>query len=98
MNPAELKVRGENAARILNDPLVIEALATIERDIIEMWVACPERDIEGKNLLQLHIRHARKFRDILKGVMESGKLADFRDKQTTIFERTVEAARNFTRR
>ena len=90
MKPEELRVRGENAARILNDPLVIEALETIERDIFEMWVICPERDIEGKNLLQLHIRHARKFRDILRGVMESGKLTIQREKQnpfTNIFRR-----------
>ena len=80
MTPDELKVRGENAARILNDTLVVEALSQIERDIFEMWVICPERDIEGKNILQQHIRNARKFRDILRGVMESGKLTLQREK------------------
>jgi len=80
MTPAELKTRGENASRILSDPLVVEALAIIERDIFEMWVVCPERDIEGKNILQQHIRNARKFRDILRGVMESGQLTMHREK------------------
>ena len=94
MNPAELKVRAGNAERLLNDPLMKEAFDIIEKDIFEMWVACPERDVEGKNLLQIHIRHARKFRDILKGVLESGKLADFREKQPTAFEKSIRTAKN----
>ena len=98
MNPAELKVRAGNAERLLNDPLMKEAFDIIEKDIFEMWVACPERDVEGKNLLQQHIRHARKFRDILRNVLESGKLADFRENTPTIFEKTAAAAKHYFRR
>ena len=80
MSPEEIKVRAAHAQRLLEDPLLKEAFEIIERDIYEMWVACPERDLEGQRLLQQHIRNARKLRDILRGAMESGKMLALQEK------------------
>jgi hypothetical protein len=78
MSPEETIKRAERARQLLEDPLMTEAFSIIEKDITEMWVNCPERDIEGQRLLQMHIRNARKLKGILMGVMESGKLEQLR--------------------
>jgi hypothetical protein len=78
MSPEETIKRAERARQLLEDPLMVEAFSIIEKDITEMWVNCPERDIEGQRLLQMHIRNARKLKGILMGVMESGKLEQLR--------------------
>lgn len=84
MTQAEIATRGEGAKRILNDPLVVEALEIIERDVIEAYAACPTRDLEGMRILQTNLRLARQFKGILQGAMERGKLAvhDLRQKET----------------
>ena len=73
MTAEEAQRRGERAKRLLEDPMLVEAFKLLETDIIEMWVACPERDKEGQERLQRHIRDARKLKDILYGIMENGK-------------------------
>lgn len=75
MTPADIIARAESAKRILSDPLVIEALQTLETEVIEAWHACPVRDAEGMRILQSELRRCRKFRLILQGVIENGKLA-----------------------
>jgi len=84
MTPAEILARAASAARILEDPLVAEALATIERDVVEAFFACPVRDTEGMRILQTDLRLARQFKGILQGAMERGKLAahELREKET----------------
>lgn len=84
MTPAEILTRSDSAKRILDDPLVIEALATIERDVMEAFYACPVRDLEGMRILQTDLRLARQFKGILQGAVERGKLTanDLREKET----------------
>ena len=84
MTPAEILARAEAAKRILSDPLVMEALATIEHDVIEAFHTCPVRDTEGMRILQTDLRLTRQFKGILQGVIEKGKLAahDLREKET----------------
>jgi len=82
---SDAKVRGENALRILNDPLFIEAFNILERDIIEQWDAVPVRDVEGRELLWRFYKTAKKFRGILQGVVENGKVTSFREMQDKTF-------------
>jgi hypothetical protein len=84
MTPAEILTRAEHAKRILEDPLVVEAFATIERDVMEAFFACPVRDAEGMRILQTDLRLARQFKGILQGAIERGKLTanDLREKET----------------
>lgn len=75
MTPEELLQRSEAAKRLLDDPLVKETLAIMEKEIIEAFADCPVRDLEGMRMLQSELRRVRKFRGILLGVMESGGIA-----------------------
>lgn len=75
MNPEEVIRRSEKARQIIYDPLVRETLDLMEREIAEMWVMTPARDNDGREWLWRQASATRKFRDILRGTMESGKLA-----------------------
>lgn len=99
MTPDELKVRAENAARILREPLVVEALDLIERGILSEWETCPARDLEGREQLWKYYKLAKQFRGILQGVVESGKVAAFHQQEKrTFIDRAVDTVRNITRR
>ncbi len=84
MTDAEKLARGESAKRILADPLVIEALATIESEVVETMLSCPQRDDEGMRRLQSIAIQARKFKGILQGCIEAGKLvsSDLKERES----------------
>lgn len=86
MTPAQIITRGDRAKVLLEDPLIVEALATIERDVVEAFYACPVRDVEGMRILQTDLRLARQFKGILQGAIERGKLAanDLREKESLL--------------
>jgi len=71
--------RAVRAKQLLEDPLFIESLDAIEKEIIEQWEACPARDVEGRESIWRYYKTAKKFRGILQGVVESGKMAQFRE-------------------
>ena len=81
MTPEETIHRANKARQILEEPLLIEAFSIMEKDVIEMFVSCPERDKEGLQLLQQHIRNVRKLRNILLGIIENGKMAEHQIRQ-----------------
>lgn len=86
MTPEEMAARGERAKYLMDDDLLKEALATIEREVIEAYVVCPTRDLEGMRVLQTNLRIVRQFKGILLGVMQQGRLAvsDIQQKQSVI--------------
>ena len=92
MTPEESLHRSQDAARLMRDPLLIEALDLIERDVREAWLACPVRDKEGREELWRMAVTARKLRDVLKGTMEAGKLAADQIKQRQSFIDRAKAA------
>lgn len=67
--------RGIAAASLLENELLREALDAIEREVMEQWIDCPARDKEGKEALWQLIKTARKFRAVLNGYIDTGKLA-----------------------
>ena len=69
------EVRGHNALMLLKNELLQEALDAIDKEVMEQWIACPARDKEGKEALWQLIKTSRKFKDILTGYVETGKLA-----------------------
>ena len=85
MSEANTLSRASAAQRILDDPMVIDALAIIERDVIEAFCACPTRDLEGMRILQSNLRLARQFKGILQGAIERGKLASHELKERETF-------------
>lgn len=69
------EMRGHNAAMLLDNDLLKEALAAIDKEVMEQWINCPARDKDGKEALWQLIKTSRKFKDILTGYIETGKLA-----------------------
>lgn len=67
--------KGAHAMSLLENELLREALDAIDAEVMEQWIDCPARDKEGKEALWQLIKTSRKFRDILTGYIETGKLA-----------------------
>lgn len=78
MNDRELQRdvdRAGHAERLLQDELLQEALQAIRSEVVRMWVDCPARDQEGKEALWQLAKTADKFESLLKGHIQTGKLA-----------------------
>jgi len=102
MTPEEALRRANRAGQLFNDPMTQETLNLMEKDIYEAWIACPVRDNDGRERLWEMAVATRKFRDLLRGTMESGKMAadDIRRKQSAaekLKERASRAFGGFTR-
>lgn len=67
--------RAEHAQRLLSDQLLQDALAAIKAEVVKAWVDCPARDKDGKEALWQLAKTADKFEALLKGYVETGKLA-----------------------
>ena len=85
MTPEEALRRAEQAGQVLNTQIVKDTLDLMEKEVMEAWMACPVRDVEGRETLWRMAVTTRKFREILKGTMESGKLAKDQIKQKQSF-------------
>lgn len=71
----EQQSRGQTALQLLENELLKEALEAIEKEVFDQWVNCPARDTDGKEALWQLIKTSRKFREILTGYINTGKLA-----------------------
>lgn len=67
--------RGERAAQILAEPIIVEALEVIEQEYTEQWKNSPARDQEGREKLWLMVKTAQRFRAELVQAMETGQVA-----------------------
>jgi hypothetical protein len=67
--------RGQRARAILDDPLVDEAFATIERECLGEWRRAPARDVEGRERLWLMLKMAERLKAHFVSLIDSGKLA-----------------------
>ena len=68
-------LKGQLSQSLLENELLQEALDAIDKEVLEQWIACPARDKDGKEALWQLIKTSRKFRSILEGYIETGKLA-----------------------
>lgn len=71
----EDQTRAQRAADILNNEVFSEALKAIRDEVFATWIACPQRDAEGKEALWQLAKTADKFEGLLRGYIETGKLA-----------------------
>ena len=67
--------KGHLALSLVQHELLTEALEAIDKEVMEQWIECPARDKDGKEALWQLIKTSRKFRSILNGYIQSGKLA-----------------------
>ena len=82
-NLADQLSRGEHAARILNDPLVQEAFATIESGLRDKMFETGARESDDREKIwQMH-HSFNEFRRFFIETFETGKLAEFTVKKAT---------------
>ncbi len=103
MTPEQALQKANAAKRIFDDPLTQETLDLMEREVHEAWLACPIRDVEGREACARMAQTVRKFRDLLRGTMESGKLAADQIKRReaaaeSLAKRAIGAATGYLRR
>lgn len=67
--------RADAAKRIMDDPMVKEALQAIEEGIVAAWKDMPIRDMEGREHLHRLLQAKRKFEAVFFAHMENGKIA-----------------------
>ncbi len=84
--------KGHLAFSLAENELLNEAMDAIDKEVMEQWIECPARDKEGKEALWQLIKTSRKFRSILTGYIESGKLAS---EQLKRFEKESKLSRIF---
>ncbi len=75
MSPEEALRRANQARQVFEQPIVKETLDFMEREIMDQWTVTPVRDVEAREALWRMAVTTRKFRDLLRGTMEAGKLA-----------------------
>jgi len=67
--------RGQQAKRILEDPIYIEALQKVSQELDQEWINSPIRDTEGREKIYMMRKMLGVLHVQLQSVMETGKLA-----------------------
>ena len=71
--------RGHEAQRILEEPLVKEALDKIEAGVIEAMKLCPIADTSTQHELVLTLQLHHRFKSMFLEIMQTGKLAQIQE-------------------
>ena len=75
MNFEQEVVRGGDAERIMNDPLVQAALAEMEASVVDKIAACPPENEKYQQKLCMMLGVVRIFRQIFRSHIETGRMA-----------------------
>ena len=67
--------RGQRAQAILDDPIMREAFATLERQCLAEWREAPARDLEGRERLWLMLKLVERLQRHFESLVADGKLA-----------------------
>jgi len=67
--------RGQQAKRILEDPIYVEALQKVSQELDQEWINSPIRDTEGREKIYMMRKMLNVLLVQLQSVMETGKLA-----------------------
>jgi len=67
--------RGQQAKRILEDPIFVEALQKVSQELDLEWINSPIRDTEGREKIYMMKKMLNVLHVQLQSVMETGKLA-----------------------
>jgi hypothetical protein len=68
--------RGEQARRLLEDPLLQEAFASVEATLRETWGATPDDATLERERLWLMLKLLARVRAHMTDVVQTGRLAD----------------------
>ena len=75
MNLEKEQQRGQQAKRILEDPIFVEALQKVSQELDQEWINSPIRDTEGREKIYMMKKMLGILHVQLQSVMETGKLA-----------------------
>lgn len=67
--------RGLKAAKLISDPMLVEAFDLVSQAIHERWEQCPIRDRDGAHELKLQLKLLGDVRANLEQAVANGKLA-----------------------
>jgi hypothetical protein len=76
MTLEEERRRGEQARRLLDDPLLKEAFQNVETALREAWAATADDATAERERLWLMLKLLGRVRGDLKEVLETGRLAE----------------------
>ena len=82
--------RGEHAAQLLNDELLQEAFATIEKELTNQWANSPARAADDREKLWLMLKLLSRVQLHLQSTLETGQIA-----QATLGERVGARLRSY---
>lgn len=68
--------RGVRARELLENPLVVEAFASVKAEYLDAWEKTPARDQEGRERLWVMVKLIDKVKLHLGQVVDAGKIAD----------------------
>lgn len=91
MTPDEEARRGLFAQQALENPLVSEALDTIERKITESWQNTPPSNLQQQQQLRLQLEASKMFRRFLEATIQNGKVATELIRQQSALDRATDA-------
>ena len=67
--------RGQQAKRILEDEIFVEAIQKVSAELDQEWINSPIRDTEGREKIYMMKKMLNVLLVQIKSVMETGKLA-----------------------
>lgn len=76
MDKTEIEIaRGDRAAQLLAEPLLIEAFAELEQEWMQAWLDSPIRDYEAREELYRRVQSLKLVWQRLETVLDTGKIA-----------------------
>ena len=82
MNADDLIRRSDEARRVLETPVVKEAIESLKAEIVAQWAATPARDEEGREWVWRHYKVAERFEAMLNGYVETGRFERIKIEQS----------------
>lgn len=89
--------RADAARRILDDPMVKEALAGVEEAIVQTWKDLPLRDTEGREHLHRVLYAKRQFEQVFAAHLTNGQIAAEELRAEEARKSIIERAKGFIR-
>ena len=68
--------RARRAQSLLNDPLIVEAFETLEKDLLDTWKQSGTGDKGTRESLWLAMRLLDRLRIHLQSILETGQMAE----------------------
>lgn len=75
MSPEQQASRGDHAARLLKDELLVEAFGVLEEEYTKLWKQTKPSDEAAREKLWLSLRQLEMVKAQLQSVVQTGKVA-----------------------